>query len=411
MNNSASSSDCAESPLEQSETSENESQPPASRLNHLPVDPALSLPSAPSVPSIASMPCLPSSSNAIPADGKSTELDVRHIYKSFGSVHVLRDVSFTARSGEFVTLLGPSGCGKTTLLRILAGLELADSGSVTLMGEPMLAKAAHRRPVNTVFQNYALFPHLNVFENIAFGLRARKFPNVEVRKRVGDTLDMLQLEEFIKRYPHELSGGQKQRVALARALVNEPELLLLDEPMSALDAKLRAEVQIEIRRLQRRLGKTFILVTHDQDEAMTVSDRIMVMCNGQIAQSGTPTEVYEHPVNQFVSQFLGSANLISGVRIPSGVRTALGDLRVRRPPTWEKGTLAIRPERIRLKTQTPQSNGIRGEIKELIYRGDHYDLFIEPGAVRVRVVPSEELHVGQRVWLELPPEHLEVLAD
>jgi spermidine/putrescine transport system ATP-binding protein len=265
--------------------------------------------------------------------------------------------------------------------------------------------------VNTVFQNYALFPHLNVFENVAFGLRSRKFPNAQVNQRVAAALDMLQLEEFPKRYPHQLSGGQKQRVALARALVNEPELLLLDEPMSALDAKLRAEVQIEIRRLQRRLGKTFILVTHDQDEAMTVSDRIMVMSNGQIAQCGTPTEVYEHPVDRFVAQFLGSANLIQGERDGSVVRTALGNLRVGKTPRWSKGTLAIRPERIRLRQQTPSSNGIRGEIKEMIYRGDHYELFVEPGAIRVRIPTSEQLHVGQKVWLELPPEYLQELAD
>lgn len=340
-----------------------------------------------------------------------TEVSVENISKSFGDVKVLRDVSFTVHHGEFVTLLGPSGCGKTTLLRILAGLEIADEGDVILLGRSIIELPANQRPVNTVFQSYALFPHLNVFENVAFGLKSRKIAKPVVRQKVAEALDMLQLEDFVKRYPHQLSGGQRQRVALARAIVNEPELLLLDEPMSALDAKLRAEVQIEIRRLQRKLGKTFILVTHDQDEAMTVSDRIMVMNNGTIEQSGTPTDVYEHPVSRFVAQFLGSANLIDGERSATGVTTRLGQLRARRIPPWQKGTLAIRPERIRVAHQTPASNAFRTVVKEMIYRGDHYDVFVEPGALRVRVSPGEPLRVGQRIWLELPPEHLEVLTD
>ena len=336
-------------------------------------------------------------------NNKPGELVVSDICKSFGDVKVMRHISFTVRNGEFVTLLGPSGCGKTTLLRILGGLELADHGEVTLMGHSILRQAAYRRPVNTVFQNYALFPHLSVFENIAFGLRSRKIANPEVNRRVGEVMEMLQLGEFSKRHPHQLSGGQKQRVAMARALVNEPELLLLDEPMSALDAKLRAEVQLDLRRLQRELGKTFILVTHDQDEAMTVSDRIMVMNNGRIAQAGTPTEVYEHPVDKFVAQFLGSANLIAAERVDGSARTAIGSLRLRKVPTWQTGTLAIRPERIRVARQTPNHNGVRCVVKEMIYRGDHYDVFVDTGALRVLVAPAEQLHVGQRIWLELPP--------
>ena len=342
---------------------------------------------------------------------RAAELEVQGICKSFGAVQVLRDVSFTVRHGEFITLLGPSGCGKTTLLRILAGLEQADAGDVELLGKKILSLPANKRPVNTVFQSYALFPHLNVFENVAFGLRARSFVNAEVNRRVTGALDMLQLEEYPKRYPHQLSGGQKQRVALARALVNEPELLLLDEPMSALDAKLRAEVQLDLRRLQRRLGKTFILVTHDQDEAMTVSDRILVMNQGTIEQAGVPSEVYEHPVNRFVAQFLGAANLIDGERVKTGVKTALGTLRVRHTPAWEKGTLAIRPERVRVAKGNPENNGIYAEVHELIFRGDHFEVFVEPGPLRLKVPPGVQLKVGQKVWLELPLEHLEVLSD
>ena len=339
------------------------------------------------------------------------ELQLTGICKSFGEVQVLRDIGFTVSQGEFVTLLGPSGCGKTTLLRIVAGLELADRGEVVLCGQPITDLPANRRPVNTVFQNYALFPHLNVYENVAFGLRSRGFPHDQVDRRVAAVLQMLQLEEFPRRHPHQLSGGQKQRVALARALVNEPELLLLDEPMSALDAKLRAEVQLDLRRLQRRLGKTFILVTHDQDEAMTVSDRILVMRDGRIEQAGTPTEVYEHPRTQFVARFLGSANLIPARQSDGRVSTELGMLRLDSIPPWQQGTLAIRPERIGLCGEQPNINGVRATIRELIYRGDHIDLFVEPGALRVRVAPTLRLEAGQRVWLELSPEHLEVLSD
>jgi len=347
-----------------------------------------------------------------PRAGASSELRLSQVSKSFGQLRVLDHVGFTVEAGQFATLLGPSGCGKTTLLRIIAGLEVADRGQVALGGNDISALPANRRPINTVFQNYALFPHLSVYENIAFGLRSRRFAGEQIQRRVRDAMQMLQLDNgFEERYPDELSGGQKQRVALARALVNEPEVLLLDEPMSALDAKLRAEVQLDLRRLQRRLGKTFILVTHDQDEAMTVSDRILVMQDGRIVQSGTPLDVYEHPVNRFVARFLGLANLIPARRGMGRLETAFGAMRVKHLPQWESGTLAIRPERIRVSLLEPAGNAVSGVIRELIYRGDHIDLFVEPGELRARVSPTLRLAAGQRIWLELPPEHLEVLAD
>ncbi|RLF56690.1 MAG: Fe3+/spermidine/putrescine ABC transporter ATP-binding protein, partial [Thermoplasmata archaeon] len=208
---------------------------------------------------------------------ENTGLLIRGINKNFGPVEAVKEVSLDVQEGEFFTLLGPSGCGKTTLLRIIAGLELANSGNVILGGEDITSFPATKRQVNTVFQSYALFPHLTIFENVAFGLRSRKFPRNEVENRVSKRLEMLGLQDMAQRHPHQLSGGQQQRVALARALVNEPKVLLLDEPMSALDAKLRAQVQVELRRLQRKLGQTFILVTHDQSEAMVVSDQIAVM--------------------------------------------------------------------------------------------------------------------------------------
>jgi spermidine/putrescine transport system ATP-binding protein len=339
------------------------------------------------------------------------DLAVERVCKRFDGVPVLRDVSFTVNQGEFVTLLGPSGCGKTTLLRIVAGLELADSGRVLLGDRAIDGLPANKRPVNTVFQSYALFPHLTVFENIAFGLRARKVEASSITAKVNRALEMLQITAFAKRMPHQLSGGQRQRVALARALVNEPELLLLDEPMSALDAKLRADVQVELRRLQRQLGKTFILVTHDQDEAMTVSDRILVMRNGVIEQAGRPHQVYEEPVNRFVAEFLGSANLIAAKRNCTGVETELGHIVTREKPTWESGTIAIRPERIKVCTEQPPVNGLRVLVRDLIYRGDHLDVWVEPGPLRVRAHPSSDLRGGESVWLQLPPEHVEVLAD
>lgn len=342
---------------------------------------------------------------------EARNLCVENLWKRFGDVQVLRGVAFNAGRGEFLTLLGPSGCGKTTLLRIVAGLEIADQGTVRIGYTDLTPLPANRRPINTVFQNYALFPHLSVFENIAFGLRSRRFPERDVVERVNATLQLLQLDALARRYAHQLSGGQKQRVALARALVNEPELLLLDEPMSALDARLRGELQIELRRLQRRLGTTFLLVTHDQNEAMTVSDRIIVMRDGTIEQTGTPSEVYERPRNRFVAEFLGSANLIRAQGSNGVVHTSLGALRVRNPPDWHEGTLAIRPERIRLCSERPEENGVYGRVRDIIYRGDHADVFVEPGDLRVRTSPNAVPAVGDSIWLQLVPEHLEALVD
>ncbi len=331
--------------------------------------------------------------------------------KHFGRVHAVRDVSLEVPAGEFFTLLGPSGCGKTTLLRIIAGLEMPDEGRVLLGGKDITDLPATRRQVNTVFQSYALFPHLTVFENVAFGLRSRKFPQDEINERVGKRLEMLGLEEMAQRRPDQLSGGQKQRVALARALVNEPEVLLLDEPMSALDAKLRAQVQVELRRLQQKLGRTFILVTHDQDEAMVVSDRIAVMRDGAVIQSGTPEEVYDAPRTRFVAEFLGAANLISGKVVDGGLQTELGFLHLEETPPWSQGTVAIRPEWIRLHESPPAQNGIRGRVREVIFRGTDYDLWMEPGPLRVRSHTYKHFKPGDEIWLELAPDELVVLHE
>ncbi len=345
------------------------------------------------------------------AEKNDAGLTLKSISKSFGSVEALKDVSLEVRDGEFFTLLGPSGCGKTTLLRIIAGLELPDAGKVVLGGEDITSEPATRRQVNTVFQSYALFPHLSIFENVAFGLKSRKFPKDEVKYRVYKRLEMLGLSEMAERMPHQLSGGQQQRVALARALVNEPKVLLLDEPMSALDAKLRAQVQVELRRLQRKLGQTFILVTHDQSEAMVVSDRIAVMNNGRIMQFGSPKEVYERPRTRFVAEFLGAANLIQGKSKGKSIETELGVLELAAEPGWQQGLVAIRPERIRIVDEVPAVNGVKATVKETIYRGTNIDLWLEPGPLRVRTASYRGIRVGDEIWLELPMEGLVILDE
>ncbi len=338
-------------------------------------------------------------------------LSVRNIDKRFDEVEAIKNVSLDVQEGKFFTLLGPSGCGKTTLLRIIAGLELPDAGQVILGGQDITSLPAAKRQVNTVFQSYALFPHLNIFENVAFGLRSRKVPQNEVESRVNRRLEMLGLEEMATRYPHQLSGGQQQRVALARALVNEPQVLLLDEPMSALDAKLRAQVQVELRRLQRKLGQTFILVTHDQAEALVVSDQIAVMNQAEIVQSGSPKEVYEHPRTCFVAEFLGAANLIQGTKQDDCIETELGILQLPSRPAWDRGTVAIRPERIRIASRPPEKNGVQATVREAIYRGTNVDLWLEPGPLRTRTAAHRNYEPGEEVWLELPPEGLVILDE
>ncbi len=345
------------------------------------------------------------------ATTKSTGLAVRGINKRFGPVNALKEISLDVQEGEFFTLLGPSGCGKTTLLRIIAGLELPDSGKVILGGQDITSLPATRRQVNTVFQSYALFPHLTIFDNVAFGLRARKFPKNEIEGRVGKRLEMLGLLDMAHRRPHQLSGGQQQRVALARALVNEPKVLLLDEPMSALDARLRAQVQVELRRLQRKLGQTFILVTHDQAEAMVVSDRIAVMNQGMIIQFGSPKDVYEQPRTRFVAEFLGAANLLKGRKKHHGLETDIGFLVLEREPKWENGTVAIRPERMHITEDPASVNSTRARVREAIYRGTDLDLWLDPGPLRVRTASNQHYEAGDEIWLELPSEALVILDE
>ena len=239
-------------------------------------------------------------------------LELRNITKRFGETDVLNGITLSIEKGEFITFLGASGCGKTTTLRIIAGLEQPDSGSVFLDGKEVTGLSPNERDVNTVFQNYALFPHMNVEANVGYGLKIKKVPKGEIKKRVHEMLELVQLQGYEKRMPSELSGGQKQRVAIARALVNRPKLLLLDEPLGALDLKLRRAMQIELKRLQKKLGITFLYITHDQEEAINMSDRIVVMKNGRFEQIGTPDEIYNHPRTSYVADFVGNANILTG---------------------------------------------------------------------------------------------------
>ena len=311
-------------------------------------------------------------------------VELRDATKRFGASIALDRFNLAAREGEFLTLLGPSGCGKTTCLRLISGLELPDNGAVLLAGKDVTALPPYRREVNQVFQSYALFPHLNVRENIEFGLRMRRLPAGKINQRVADIVELVALGELTNRRPAQLSGGQRQRVALARALVCEPKVLLLDEPLSALDARLRVQLRLEIRALQRRLGLTFIFVTHDQEEALTLSDRVAVLNNGHLEQIGTVEDIYHRPASRFVASFVGEANILEVEVISCAdgyvhCRSALLQLDVpsdglpeckRRP--GESLTLLIRPERVQMLTETPAAgtrNVFAAHVKDRTFQG------------------------------------------
>jgi spermidine/putrescine transport system ATP-binding protein len=357
------------------------------------------------------------------ASGSRPAVEIDAVTRRFGTFTALDHVSLSIGEGEFFALLGPSGCGKTTLLRIIGGLDLPDEGTVHIDGIDASSVPAHKRPVNTVFQSYALFSHLTVWDNVAFGLRMKKVPTAEVRPRVAEALAMVRIESFADRKPAQLSGGQKQRVALARALVNRPRVLLLDEPLGALDLKLRKELQVELLALQRQVGITFVFVTHDQEEALVLADRIAVMRGGRIEQLGAAEALYERPSNRFVSQFLGSCNLLEGEVSGAGlVRTAAGVLAVdgngRALPSSGRVTLAIRPEKVALASPCPtRENTIPGRIEEIIYIGSesHYVLATAAGRLTAYVMNSvlhaRDLELGSDVVLFLPPSSLLVLED
>ena len=308
------------------------------------------------------------------------DVELRNVTKRFGDFTAVDNISLEIRDGEFFSLLGPSGCGKTTCLRMIAGFELPTAGEIKIRNQAMGGTPPYKRPVNTVFQNYALFPHMSVFENVAFGLEMKKVPRSEIQSRVKETLEMVRLPQLADRKPRQLSGGQQQRVALARALVNRPQVLLLDEPLSALDQKLRKAMQFELKELQHQVGITFIFVTHDQEEAITMSNRIAVMNNGVIAQVGEPLEIYERPDNRFVADFIGETNFLEGEVVESAPDKTLVDLGAgvtvaARPAAQlnpgQRVTVAIRPEKIALYGTGPAANGVNvpATVEEAVYIG------------------------------------------
>jgi iron(III) transport system ATP-binding protein len=352
--------------------------------------------------------------------GASVRLDA--ISKRFGATVAVDSVSLTVEPGEFLTLLGPSGCGKTTTLRVVAGLEEPTTGRVLIDDEDVTDRPPHARDITMVFQSYALFPHLTVFENVAYGLRVLRRPAHEVRHRVMEALALVGIGDLGGRQPAALSGGQQQRVALARALVLQPKVLLFDEPLSNLDAKLRKRMRDEIRALQRRVGITALYVTHDQAEALAVSDRIAVMARGRVEQLGAPAEIYRRPATRFVADFIGEANLLPveiEARSPSGVRARLGSVAFALSG-WAvasgPATLVVRPEAIQILSAAPVpplDGALAGQVRQAAYLGAaaEYTVDTEVGIVAVTdaVMPEGLLPVGSRVWLTLSPDRLAVL--
>jgi len=345
-------------------------------------------------------------------------IDARNVGKIYGAgasaVTALGDVSISIEKGEFFTLLGPSGCGKTTLLRCIAGFETPTSGSIHLSGTDITYDPPYQRPVNTVFQSYALFPHLTVAQNVGFGLKMRGASAADVAKAVDRVLALVKLEDFANRLPQQLSGGQQQRVALARALAPEPQVLLLDEPLSALDLKLRKEMQSELKRLQSETGITFVFVTHDQEEALTMSDRIGVMSAGALLQVGTPHDIYDRPVNRFVADFIGETNFLDATVEGNQVRIGTGDL-LAVPLQGETGavTLAIRPEQV---SMTTTQTGISGKITEAIYMGTdtHYTITLKDGSplvARIQSKSSGAFDVGDTVGIAIDAQAVQVLKS
>ena len=307
-------------------------------------------------------------------------LQIRHVVKRFGTVTAVDDLSLDIAGNEFFALLGASGSGKTTLLRMLAGFELLSGGQILLDGQDISQVPPNKRPVNLMFQSYALFPHMTVRANIAYGLEMEKLPRAQINSRVDDILGVIELTPFALRKPDQLSGGQKQRVALARALVKRPRVLLLDEPLGALDKKLRGAMQLELKRLQHEVGITFVVVTHDQEEALVMADRIAILKDGKLLQCGVPREVYEHPVNRFAADFIGVMNFFPGQAEPGGLRLPDGSLIAvadAARPTSGAAVAAVRPERIRL---LPGDNRLAGTVRALAYHGLDLQLHVETAA-------------------------------
>ena len=336
-------------------------------------------------------------------------IEFSNIVQEFDNNIVLKGVNLQIEENEFVTLLGPSGCGKTTLLRILGGFLAPTQGKVIFDGKDITDVPAYKREINTVFQKYALFPHLNVYDNIAFGLKLKKLPKEEIRKKVKRVLDIVDLEGFENRKISTLSGGQQQRIAIARALVNEPEILMLDEPLGALDLKMRQEMQLELKHMHDELGITFIYVTHDQEEALTMSDKIVVLSEGRIQQIGTPEDIYNEPQNAFVADFIGESNIFKGimtghmkVRFCGGEFMGMDDV--------AEGTLVdvvVRPEDVIITK--PEDGVVEGEVVSVIFKGMHYEVTVESGKYEMVIRTTKCYSVGERIGMKLEPDGIHIM--
>ena len=345
------------------------------------------------------------------------DIRLEELHKRFGRVVAVRDVSLEVADGEFVVLLGPSGCGKTTVLRTVAGLETPDHGRVWIGGRDVTRLPPGRRDIGMVFQSYALFPHMRVFDNVAFGLRMRGVPEAEQRRRVQEVAELLQIADLLDRYPAQLSGGQRQRVAVARALVVRPQVLLMDEPLSNLDALLRLHMRAELKRLHREVGSTTVYVTHDQVEAMSLGDRVAVLRDGQVVQFGTPTEIYDHPADRFVGSFLGNPpmNFLRATVDPDDGRLRVEDAKFQAPPAYaqalaeRKGQgvlVGIRPEHVAL-----EGGLLRGEVLVVELLGAQKLLTVRTGehVLKVAVGSDRAVRPGDRVALDLPAAHLRLM--
>ncbi len=341
---------------------------------------------------------------------KENLIELKKIAVSFDGEQVLQDFNLNIRNGEFVTLLGPSGCGKTTTLRIIGGFVEPDEGDVFFSGKVINQLPPYKRQVNTIFQRYALFPHMNVFENVAFGMRLKKRPKAIIRQRVAEMLELVNLKGFERRRVNALSGGQQQRVAIARALANEPQVLLLDEPLGALDLKLRKDMQAELKKIQQQLGITFIFVTHDQEEALSMSDTVVVMDKGVIQQIGTPEDIYNEPKNAFVADFIGESNILDGVM----VQDCLVEFAGRRFDCVDKGfapsepvDVVIRPEDIDV---VPAEEGkISGTVTSVTFKGVHYEIIVDIAGFKWMIQSTDIQHPGDRIGIVVKPDEIHIM--
>lgn len=339
-------------------------------------------------------------------------IEIKGIKKAFDDTQVLEGIDIDVEDGEFLTLLGPSGCGKTTLLRIIAGFETADEGELLFNGKDMFRMKHYERPVNTVFQKYALFPHLNVYDNVAFGLKLKKLPKATIDRHVQEMLELVNLPHTAKRNIQSLSGGQQQRIAIARALVNDPKILLLDEPLGALDLKLRKQMQFELKRIQEQVGITFIYVTHDQEEALSMSDTVVVMKDGAVQQIGTPTDIYNEPQNAFVANFIGESNIIRGRFVEDKLISFYGREFQCVDKGFEKNApvqIVIRPEDVELKPG--RDDLLQGKVISTVFKGVHYEMILEVEGEKWMVQSTVAREPDEVMGIYIEPNNFHVMGD